>query len=131
MTPKGNQNALKHGGEAAIKRIQAGKPLSGLAFEAEQAVIAELQTAGIEQIVKRDAIQIQSVADLFLNVVIKTAQDGNIAALDGYIGRWGWLQGAALRAWAQVKANEKDAARSNNRYVDAIQAMKGGQNDED
>ena len=125
MTNQGNQNALKHGGEAAIKALQAGKPLTGLAYEAEQAVIAELQAGGVEQIVRRDAIQLQSVADLFLSAVHKAADEGDIPALDRYVARYGWLTGVSLRAWQQVTANDKAKNSAGPNVVDVIQAMKG------
>ncbi len=131
MTPKGNKNAQVHGGEAAIKALQAGKPLTGLAYAEQQAVEAELQANGVPAIIKGDATRLQTVTNLYWNAVIKAAEAGDIEALDRYVARYGWLSGVTLRAWTQVQANEKDAAKSNNRYVDAIQAMEGGKNDED
>ncbi len=125
MTPKNNQNATKHGGEAGLKAIQAGKPLAGLAFVAEEAVKAEIETAGVEEIVKRDAIQLQAVADLFLAAVKKALQDEDLPALDRYVARYGWLAGVSLRAWQQVRADEKAKTSAGPRVVDVIQAMKG------
>jgi len=125
MTGQGNKNALKHGGEAALKALHAGKPLAGLAYEAEQAVKAEIQAGGVEQIVKRDAIQLQAIADLFLSAVHKAAQEGDIPALDRYVARYGWLAGVSLRAWQQVTANDRAKTNAGPRVVDVIQAMKG------
>jgi len=97
-----------HGGEATVKALKAGTPLTGLAAEAELAVYEELDTAGRYAIVVRNAARVQAAADLYWNAVAKAAQDQDLEALDRYIKRHGWLSGVALRAWAQVKAEAPD-----------------------
>lgn len=108
--PPGNQNArVIHGGEGAIKRLGAGLEYVGLAHEVELAVIAELETDGRAAIVTRNARRLQAACDLFWNAVTKAAQDGDLEKLDRYVARFGWLAQAALRAWAQVKQEQRDA----------------------
>jgi hypothetical protein len=107
---KGNQAALKHGGGAAIDAIRKGKPLTGLAADAELAVAQELETDGRYALVVRNARRLQAAADLYWNAVSKAAQDEDLDALDKYIKRYGWLAGCALRAWTVVKADEPRTA---------------------
>jgi hypothetical protein len=106
---KGNKRALKHGGEAAVKAVQKGEPLTGLARQAELAVYDELHEDGRYALVVRNAARLQAAADLYWDAVSKAAQDRDLDALDRYVKRYGWLAGATLRAWAQVK--QEDAAR--------------------
>lgn len=119
----GMQNALKYGGEGAIKRISEGKPLLGIAAEEEKAVTAELADKGVSDIVRADAVKLQAAANLYWNAVMKAAQDGDITALDRYVARFGWLQGVTLRAWMQVRNDEKDAAKGQTSLVDVLAAM--------
>ena len=104
----GNKAAHKHGGEGAIKRVQRGQELVGIAREAELAVYDELETEGRYALVVRNAARLQAVADLFWDAVAKAAQDGNLDALDRYIKRYGWLASLALRALAQMKQEQPD-----------------------
>ncbi len=129
MTDKGNQHAIKHGGEGAIRRISEGKPFLGLAADEQKAIEAELQASGQAEIVKGDAIRLQTAANLYWNAVMKAAQDGDIAALDRYVARYGWLSGVTLRAWQQVAANDKAAAHNGPSVIDVIQAMKDKANE--
>ena len=120
---KGKQNALKYGGEGAIKRISEGKPLLGIAAEEEKAVTAELADKGVSDIVRADAVKLQAAANLYWNAVMKAAQDGDINALDRYVARFGWIQGVTLRAWMQVRNDEKDKAKGGVPIVDVLAAM--------
>lgn len=130
--PVGYQNAAKYGGEGAIRRISEGKPLIGIAAEEEKAVTADLVDAGVSELIRRDAIRLQTAANLYWNAVQKAAQDGDITALDRYVARFGWLSGVTLRAWAQVIADEKDAAKGQASLVEVLAAMdaarEGGEN---
>ena len=117
------QNALKYGGEGAVKRISTGKPLIGIAAEEEKAVTAELAERGVSDIVRADAVKLQAAANLYWNAVMKAAQDGDINALDRYVARFGWIQGVTLRAWMQVRSDEKDKAKGGVPIVDVIAAM--------
>ena len=105
----GNQAAVKHGAEAAVKAIQHGTEHVGLAREAELAVVAELETVGRAAVVVRNATRLQAAADLYWGAVSKAAQEGDLEALDKYVARYGWLAGCSLRAWAEVKKDDKAA----------------------
>jgi hypothetical protein len=103
---EGNQAALKHGGAGAELRVRRGEPLVGIAREAELAVYDELEQGGRYALIVRNAARVQSCADLYWNAVSKAAEDQDLEMLDRYVKRFGWLSGVALRAWAQVKAEE-------------------------
>lgn len=97
---------LKHGGEAAVKAIQRGEELSGMAAEAEIDVYRELANTGRPSIVERNAARLQAAADLYWAAILGA---DNLVDLDKYIKRFGWLSTSALRAWAAVKDEEASA----------------------
>ena len=123
MTDNVKRPNLVHGGEAAVKAIQKGDELTGLARNAELAVYAELEASGRYVIVVRNAARLQAAADLYWNAVAKAAQDGNLEALDKYIKRYGWLASSSLRAWAQVK-DESGDGQSGDLIIDAVTAAR-------
>ena len=104
-----NQNGLVHGGEAAVKAIQRGNELTGPAREAELQVYSELATDGRSSIVTRNAARLQAVSDLYFNAFCQSAEENDLIKMDLYVKRYGWLVQAALRAWAQVRDEEKTA----------------------
>ncbi len=71
---KGNQSAVKHGAEGALRRRNEGKPFIGLAAEEEKAVLSDLQEMGIAEMVKRDAIRLQTITNLYYAAVQKAAE---------------------------------------------------------
>ena len=106
----GQSGYERHGGEAAVKALQRGTPLTGLAVEAERAVRAELEEHGRHELVLRNATRLQAAADLYWTAVAKAAEDRDLEALDRYVKRYGWLASCALRAWAQVRQERPDGA---------------------
>ena len=113
-----NTNALKHCGAAAVIAIQTGEPLTGPAREAELAVYEELETQGRFHLVKRNAARLQAAADCYWSAVndlldrIETKgwpPDMAIVKLTNVVKTFGWLSSASLRAWAQVRDEEKDS----------------------
>jgi sigma54-dependent transcription regulator len=81
--------------------------MAAKARQAELDVYAELEIDGRQAIVRRNAARLQAATDLFWNAVQKAAQDNDLDRLDHYVSRFGWLAGASLRAWAQVKIEEE------------------------
>jgi hypothetical protein len=112
---KGSQNALKHGGAGAEKAISEGKPFRGLAAKTQAEVKADLYDEGRPAMVEELATRLHTAARLYwgaIDKVVDEASAGDANALrlfDNYVKRFGWLAGAALRAWAQVK--QEDAAQ--------------------
>jgi hypothetical protein len=102
----------EHGGEAALAAIQADRPFRGLAAVEEAEVRAELETNGRAAIAERLAIRLTVCADLFWEAVsIAATQRGSLQELDRYVARFGWLAGAALRAWESIgREQPKDVA---------------------
>lgn len=127
----GNQHAIKHGGEGAIRRISEGKPFLGLAADTEKTVTADLAEMGIEELVRRDAIRLQTVSDLYYAALLKAAESGDLAAFDRYVARFGWLAGVTLRAWAQVTAGDKDKAKGGASVVDVLNSIRKGKDETD
>lgn len=101
-----NTNAQKHGGAKAVKQLSTGQPLTGPAAEVQEQVQTELAEAGRAAIVREGAIRLEAVARLYFNAVVDAAEKGDLAKLDTYVKRFGWLQSSALRGWAQVKQEE-------------------------
>ena len=102
--PDGNQNArIVHGGAGAVRRIQEGKPFVGLAAQEEARVKADLESAGRSELVKEAAIRLHTAMRLYWNAVVAAADAGDLKKLDSYCARFGWLAGAALRAWREVR----------------------------
>lgn len=106
MAKRGNTSAQKHGGSAAIMHIQNGQPFTGLARSEEQHVRNQLEEVGRSEVVLENAVRLQTAANLYWQAIVKSAEDGNLAVLDKFVARYGWLAGAALRAWAQVKTEQ-------------------------
>jgi hypothetical protein len=98
----------KHCGEQASKAIASGVPFAGLAQAMEQSVQAELEEQGRGAIVSTAAIRLETAARLYYAAVMKAAETGDLQALDRYVARFGWLQSAALRGWAQVRDEERE-----------------------
>jgi predicted RecA/RadA family phage recombinase len=107
----GNQDALKHGGAAAVMSIEKGEPLRGLAASTEQVVRSELEASGRYAMVQNAAIRLETAARLYWDAFVKAANDGDLDKVDRYAARYGWLQAGALRAWAQVKVEQDKAKR--------------------
>lgn len=114
---------LKHGGEGAVKAIQRGEAFKGLAASEERAVKAELEASGRAEMVRQEAVRLKTACNLYWTAVSKAADDGDIDALDKYVKRYGWLAGATLRAWAQVKEEDQDRADGALAYDELIEKL--------
>jgi hypothetical protein len=110
--------ARKHGAGAAENAITAGTDMTGLAREQELRVQAELEIDGAAAMVKRRAIRLQTVSDLYYQAILG-AKDP--VELDRYVKRYGWLQASSLRAWSQVADLE-----SKQRSQDITDILRGG-----
>ena len=120
---EGKQHGLVHGGEGAVKAIQRGEPFRGLAQREEQTVQADYAEQGRAAMVEENAVRLQTACRLYWNAVQKAADDGDLVKLDSYIARFGWLAGASLRAWAELRKEEKSKPKSLD-YNAFIQQMK-------
>jgi len=112
------------GGAKAIKQLQHGDSLSGIAAEAQAAVEMTLETEGIHAIMRLNATRTQAVADMYWGALQKAAQDGDLEQLDKFTARYGWLSGVAMRAWQAVNDLEKKSRRTT-----ILNVMKGGGNE--
>jgi hypothetical protein len=104
----GNQAAHKHGGAGAVLAIQEGRQFAGLAAQAEAQVRDDLETMGRAEMVRENAVRLQTAARLYWGAVQTATDAGDLQKLTVYVSKFGWLAGAALRAWDQVKSETPD-----------------------
>ena len=121
---KNRARGVVHGGEGAVKAIQRGEELSGLAADELKTVEAIYQFAGRRAIVTDNAMRTQAAANLYWNAIQKAAQTGDIDKLDGYVARFGWLVGVVTRLWQAEAAEEKAAEAAGVGVVDVLKAIK-------
>jgi hypothetical protein len=122
----GHQMSVKHGGAAGEKALAEGADFSGLAAAQEQSVRAELEGAGVDAILLRDAIRMQTVADLYYQAILGAA---DLDRLDTLVKRYGWIAAHAIRAWALVKTEERATAAKGMTPKQVLDAIREAQND--
>jgi hypothetical protein len=105
----GNQRALKHGGEAAVKAISKNEPFTGLAAAEQERVESQLSLVGIQGVEKDLMTRLVTATNLYWDAIQKAAQEGDLIALDRYIQRFGWLATSSLRALKQISDHEKSS----------------------
>jgi len=125
MAIKGNKNHEKHGGAAAVQAISKGTAFTGLAATAQANVESDLVTKGQPALVVENATRVQAAARLYWDAISKAMDEGDLARLDHYIARFGWLVGVANRAWDQASKDMPDKKRLN-----VIDLLRGPNNDE-
>ena len=107
MGTNGNQNAVKHGGAGALRRIAEGKDLIGLAATAQAEVQARVAEHGVDGELRRNAERWQAATDLYYNALMAALQGGDVERATGLLAKWGWGTNSAIRAWTVVKQSEK------------------------
>jgi len=125
--PVGNDKGVTHGGEGALVAIREGRPFKGIAASEERSVKAELQAGGRAEMVKQEAVRLKTACNLYWGAVCKAADDADLEGLDKYIKRYGWLAGATLRAWAQVKDEDKDRGEMALDYAELVKQLEAKQ----
>jgi len=116
----GQGRPFTHGGSAAVRDISAGKPLQGLAALEERSVRAQLETEGRLELIITLASRLTAAANLYWNALQASAERGNLAELDRYIARFGWLAQASIRAWATVGTDESRKAEDIGALIKAL-----------
>lgn len=96
------------GAEGALRKLEKGQALVGLAHDAEVQVTAELEVDGRAVIVRRAAVRLESVARLFYNAILAAVERQDFDKLAQYAQRYAWLQARALAAWEQLKREQRD-----------------------
>ena len=105
---RGNQAGVKHGGAVTVDAIRTGQPFTGLAAEAEREVTADLEQQGRGAMVLELATRLHTATRLYFAALQAAVDRGDLDALDRYGQRFGWLAGASLRAWEQVRREAPD-----------------------
>ncbi len=104
---RGNRFALKHGGGAMIRAITYDLPTPVIVRGIENEVKAELaEPGGLESIIVKQATRLEVAARLYYDAMVKAGQDGDLDAMAAHSRTFGWLAGAALRAWALVRESK-------------------------
>lgn len=127
----GQSGFLQHGGESAVSAIRDGRPFTGLAAQAEREVIEDLESAGRGALVREAAVRLHTAMRLYWGAVMSAADAGDLAKLDSYCRRFGWLATSALRAWREVRA-EAETASADTTIIDlALEAARGAGDGQD
>lgn len=121
---KGNQASLKHGGAAACKAITEGKEFTGLAREVEKGLQAEYDTAGALPLMVKNAIRLQTAADLYWQAIMGAAEAGDFQRFESLVKPWGWLSTAAARVLGNSIQLGRDKRSTS--AQDVINALQGG-----
>lgn len=124
-----NQNAVKHGGAGALRRIQANEPFAGLARIAQGEVEGRLLDAGVEGELMRDAVRLQVVSDLYYEAFAKAMQDQDFPLATTYLKVWGWVHNSAIRAWEATRKHKKpDNGEEEYKKLIDLYRVPGGEN---
>jgi len=123
MATNGNQNALKHGGAGALRRIAEGRELAGLAATAQAEVQARVAEHGVDGELRRNAERWQAATDLYYNALMAALQGGDVERATGLLAKWGWGTNSAIRAWTVVKQSEKTKDNTGN-VIDALSSYR-------
>ena len=107
--PVGNVNGQQFGHRGAEKALQKGEPFRGLALVKEQQVSAELELDGVKALLIRDAIRLQTVADLYYDAILCAEQQGKIKTLDRYLKSHAGLTARAMQAWGIIRELQQQA----------------------
>lgn len=99
----GNTNALKFGGERAVKALQHGEPLRGDALAVYHDELANLgldldALDDIGLMLAKDYARESAVSFLFYRALCEAYANDDGDGLCRYAGRFGWLSGRASRA---------------------------------
>jgi len=109
----GNENALQHGGERAVKALSAGTSLVGMAHELQLAVHDEIETDGLLAVMRVEAERYLGVARLFFGLVMGA---DNIDDVDRFTKRYGWL---SSKAWNMLD-RLRELERANGATLESI-----------
>lgn len=120
---KNNQNAVKHGGAGALRRIAEGKDLIGLAATAQAEVQARVAEHGVDGELRRNAERWQAATDLYYNALMAALQSGDVERATGLLAKWGWGTNSAIRAWTVVKQSEKTKDNTG-KVIDALSSYR-------
>jgi len=96
-------NAVIHGGAGALKRIEQGKALVGLASIEERKVEEELaQPDGRRAVVQKQAQRLEACARLYWGAVCAALDEGDIPQATALVKVYGWVQASAVRAMLAI-----------------------------
>jgi len=125
---QGNQSHLIHGGAAARVALTKGAEFKGVARDMEKQIQAEYDTKGPPELLKRSAIRIHTVAELYWSAILGATEEGNMAKFESYVKTYGWLASAGARLLTElIKQEGKEPHRN---ALDVLNSLQRG-NDAD
>ena len=107
--PVGNQNSAVTGHRGAERALEKGAPFRGLALVKEAEVEAELELDGVDALLVRDAVRLQTVTDLYYDAILCASSRGNLKTLDRYLTRHASLTARAMAAWETIREMQRRA----------------------
>lgn len=124
---KGNQNAVKHGGAAAVKALQFDQPFNELASEVEKQLKVDYASEGPEAMLQRDCIRIHTAAELYWQAILGANEEKNMPKFESYVKVYGWLATAGARLLGQLAATH--GKEGTTKAIDVLRSLQGGNND--
>lgn len=94
---EGNEHALTHGHERAVKALSSGDSLVGVAHQLELQADAEIASDGLVAVMHREAVRYLAVARIFHGLILGCE---DVAQMDKLVKRYGWL---ASKAWRMLQ----------------------------
>jgi hypothetical protein len=104
---QGNQNAVKHGGAAAVKAITKHADFAGLALQTQNGIQGEYDTQGAGKLIAKDAVRLQTASELYFNAFMKSASDGDLEGMESYLKVYTWVTNSAVRALESAHKHDK------------------------
>jgi len=101
----GNENALQHGGERAVKALSAGTSLVGMAHQLQLEVHDEIERDGLLAVMRVEAERYLAVARLFFGLVLGAE---SLDDVDRFARRFGWLSSKAWNMLERLRELEGD-----------------------
>ena len=93
---------FKHGGAMARRQLTTGEDFTGLAREVEKSIQADYDTRGPLELLRRDAVRLQTASELYWSALMGAAENGEIQKFESYMKTYGWLVAAAARVLKEV-----------------------------
>ena len=98
-------NSTTHSAYSYLARSAENRPLSADVARVEADVVADAEENGAISQVQRQAVRLQTAAELLWRHMMSGADSFN-----KHIRAWGWLCNSAVRGWREVEAMRRSAA---------------------
>lgn len=100
-----------HGGEAGVKALQRGQPMTGPAAAAELDARAAYEVDGAAAMILSQACRLEAACDLYWQALLAAATARDLDKVDSYAARFGWLANSSIRAWCEVAKHDRSKGK--------------------